>query len=144
LVNFRLNGRAVAVQNGTTLLKYLREVEKLTSVKNGCDEGVCGSCTVLIDGKAVRSCTMKVDKLQDKEVLTVEGLSGFERDVYSNAFAEAGIEVTFQDYRHPTYPQLHGEFVSHLSVVDLLFNCGPDSYEVIMSGQPQRLPASLS
>ncbi|MGE5632814.1 MAG: selenium-dependent xanthine dehydrogenase [Caulobacteraceae bacterium] len=89
-MNFRLNGRVVSVQNGTALLKYLRETEKLTSVKNGCGEGVCGSCTVLIDGKAVRSCTMKVDKLQDKEVLTVEGLSRLEREIYSNAFAEAG------------------------------------------------------
>jgi len=90
LVSFRLNGRATSVQNGTILLKYLREVEKLTSVKNGCDEGVCGACTILIDGKAVRCCTMKVDKLQDKEVLTVEGLSELEREIYSNAFAEAG------------------------------------------------------
>lgn len=71
-------------------MKYLREVEKLTSVKNGCNEGVCGSCTVLVDGKAVRSCTMKVEKLHGKEVLTLEGLSEGERDIYSNAFAEAG------------------------------------------------------
>lgn len=90
LVDFRLNGREVSVQEGTNLLKYLREVEKLTSVKNGCNEGVCGSCTVLADGKAVRSCTMKVDKLQNKEVLTLEGLSQKEREIYSNAFAEAG------------------------------------------------------
>lgn len=89
-MNFRLNGRVVSVQSGTILLNYLREVEKLTSVKNGCSEGVCGSCTVLIDGKAVRSCTMKVDRLQDKEVLTIEGLSELEREIYSNAFAEAG------------------------------------------------------
>lgn len=71
-------------------MKYLREEAKLTSVKNGCNEGVCGACTVLADGKAVRSCTMKVDKLQDKEVLTLEGLSKLEKDIYSNAFAEAG------------------------------------------------------
>lgn len=90
LVNFRLNGRTVSVQKGTNLLKYLREVEKLTSVKKGCNEGVCGSCTVLADGKAVRSCTMKVDMLQDKEVLTLEGLSEPERKIYANAFAEAG------------------------------------------------------
>ncbi len=89
-MNFRLNGRTVSSQSGTTLIKYLREVEKLTSVKNGCSEGVCGSCTVLVEGKAVRSCTMKVDKLQDKEVLTLEGLSELEKEIYSNAFAEAG------------------------------------------------------
>ncbi|MGE5678964.1 MAG: selenium-dependent xanthine dehydrogenase [Pseudomonadota bacterium] len=90
MASFRLNGRTVSAENGTTLLKYLRETEKLTSVKNGCDEGVCGSCTVLIDGKAVRSCTMKVDKLQDREVLTLEGLELSERKTYANAFAEAG------------------------------------------------------
>jgi selenium-dependent xanthine dehydrogenase len=90
LVSFRVNGRLVTVEEGTNLLKYLRESERLTSVKNGCDSGVCGSCTVLIDGKAARSCTMKVDRLQGKEVLTLEGLSVFERELYSNAFAEAG------------------------------------------------------
>ncbi|HWQ29370.1 MAG TPA: selenium-dependent xanthine dehydrogenase, partial [Negativicutes bacterium] len=90
MVSFRLNGRTVSAENGTTLLKYLRETEKLTSVKNGCDEGVCGSCTVLIDGKAVRSCTMKVDKLQDREVLTLEGLDRVERELYAKSFTEAG------------------------------------------------------
>lgn len=90
MVSFILNGKNVSVENGTELLKYLREVEKLTSVKNGCSEGVCGTCTILVDGKAVRSCTMKVDKVQNKEVLTLEGLSEVEREIYSNAFAEAG------------------------------------------------------
>jgi hypothetical protein len=47
------------------------------------------------------------------------------------AFAAAGIALEFQDYRHPVYPQLHGPFVSHLSVVDLLFNCGPDSLRIL-------------
>lgn len=90
MVNFKLNGRKVSVQNGTTLLKYLREVEHLTSVKNGCNEGVCGACTVLIDSKAARACTVKLDKLQDKEVLTLEGLSEWDKEVFGNAFAEAG------------------------------------------------------
>ncbi|MBU0718443.1 MAG: WbqC family protein [Planctomycetes bacterium] len=52
------------------------------------------------------------------------------------AFERAGIRVTFQDYQHPTYPQRYGEFESHLSVVDLLFNCGPDSLEIITSLRP--------
>ncbi len=51
-----------------------------------------------------------------------------------DAFRAKGVEPHFQSYEHPRYPQLHGEFVSHLSVVDLLFNCGPDSQEIIMSG----------
>ena len=53
-------------------------------------------------------------------------------------FAERGIEIVFQDYRHPTYPQLYGDFVPYLSVVDLLFNCGPDSLEILTSGQDPR------
>jgi len=46
-------------------------------------------------------------------------------------FADSGIKVVFQDFNHPAYPQLFGNFESHLSVVDLLFNCGPESMEII-------------
>ena len=100
LISFKVNGRTVNVREGTNLLKYLREEERLTSVKNGCDSGVCGSCTVLVDGKAVRSCTLKVDKLQGREVLTVEGLDVSEKEVYSNAFAEAGaVPVSYTHLR---------------------------------------------
>jgi len=53
-----------------------------------------------------------------------------------DAFSAAGIDVVFQDYRHPVYPQFQGGFEPYMSIVDLLFNCGPDSLEVIMSGQP--------
>ena len=48
-------------------------------------------------------------------------------------FENAGINVIFQDYKHPSYLQLHGEFISHLSILDLLFNCGPNSLQIIMS-----------
>jgi WbqC-like protein family len=47
------------------------------------------------------------------------------------AFADAGIEVQFHRYEHPTYPQQHGGFVPHLSVLDLLLNSGPDSLEIL-------------
>ena len=50
------------------------------------------------------------------------------------SFEREGIACHFQDYRHPVYPQLHGDFVSHLSVVDLLFNCGDKSRDILMSG----------
>ncbi len=90
LVNFILNGKEVTAQRGIKLLTYLREFQRLTSVKNGCDEGVCGACTVLADGKAIRSCTAKTDSVQGKKILTVEGLSERERDIYSKAFAEEG------------------------------------------------------
>ena len=55
-------------------------------------------------------------------------------------FERAGIKAVFQDYRHPEYPQLHGPFVSHLAAIDLLFNCGPKSLEIIMKDQ-ERIPA---
>jgi hypothetical protein len=59
-----------------------------------------------------------------------EGAAG--RDYLDEAaFARAGIALEYQDYRHPVYPQLHGDFVPFLSVVDLLFNCGPRSLEVL-------------
>lgn len=53
-------------------------------------------------------------------------------------FAARGVRVCFQDYHHPQYPQLHGGFEPNLSIVDLLFNCGPASKEVLMSGNITR------
>lgn len=50
------------------------------------------------------------------------------------SFQRLGIKVHFQDYAHPVYPQMHGEFISHLSIVDLLFNCGDESKEILMAG----------
>ena len=55
------------------------------------------------------------------------------------AFEAAGVKPHFQDYVHPRYPQLHGEFVSHLSVVDLLFNCGDESRDILLSGNLTRM-----
>jgi hypothetical protein len=59
-----------------------------------------------------------------------EGASG--RDYIDNTlFTDAGIAINYQDYQHPVYPQLHGDFIPFLSVVDLLFNCGPKSLEIL-------------
>jgi hypothetical protein len=49
-------------------------------------------------------------------------------------FSAAGIDARFQDYQHPTYPQQHGAFEPYMSVIDLLFNAGPDSAKILMSG----------
>ena len=56
----------------------------------------------------------------------------------TSSFDEAGIRIHFQQYVHPFYPQLHGEFLSHLSVVDLIFNCGDESRDILMSGNIRR------
>ena len=55
-----------------------------------------------------------------------------------DSFRRAGIEVIFQNYNHPRYNQLHGEFISHLSILDLLFNCGGKSLEILMEGNISR------
>lgn len=52
-------------------------------------------------------------------------------------FAVAGITVCFQEYTHPVYPQLYGEFIPYLSVIDLLFNCGPESPAIISGTNPK-------
>ncbi len=50
-------------------------------------------------------------------------------------FTDAGVRVVYQDYRHPVYPQLHGPFVPFMAALDLLFNCGPRSVEILSEDQ---------
>lgn len=87
---FTVNGLQIQTTEKTRLLNFLRDTLRLTSVKNGCAEGACGACMVLIDNRAVKACIPRLDTLNGKSVLTVEGLSDHEKEVYSNAFAEAG------------------------------------------------------
>lgn len=58
---------------------------------------------------------------------------------FPGEFEKFGIDLTFHEYQHPVYPQLHGEFVSHLSVIDVLFNCGRQSLAIINSGSSEPL-----
>lgn len=72
---FQLNGKPVEVATGRPLLEVLRDELGLTGTKYGCGEGSCGACTVLVDGRAARSCVTRVDALGGKEVTTIEGLA---------------------------------------------------------------------
>jgi aerobic carbon-monoxide dehydrogenase small subunit len=76
-VKCRVNGGAVerTVEPRLTLADFLRHELRLTGTHVGCEHGVCGACTVMVDGKAVRSCLMFAVQLDGKEVVTVEGLS---------------------------------------------------------------------
>ena len=76
-VAFTVNGKAVSVEAepDTPLLWVVREHLKLTGTKFGCGSGLCGACTVHIDGKAVRSCQVHVGQIAGKKVTTIEGLS---------------------------------------------------------------------
>jgi isoquinoline 1-oxidoreductase alpha subunit len=76
-VAFTINGRAVSVvaEPDTPLLWVLREHLKLTGTKFGCGSGLCGACTVHLDGKAMRSCQVALSQVAGKKVTTIEGLS---------------------------------------------------------------------
>ncbi len=90
MATFTVNGKPVTVERNQKLLRYLRDELRLTSVKDGCSEGACGTCTVLVDGKATRACVLTTDKMEGKSVLTVEGLTDFEKEAWVWAFGEAG------------------------------------------------------
>ena len=90
MATFVVNGKTVTTEKNQKLIRFLRDELRLTSVKDGCSEGACGTCTVLVDGKAVRACILTTDKMEGKSVLTVEGLSDFEKEAYTYGFGEAG------------------------------------------------------
>ncbi|MEG1240320.1 MAG: 2Fe-2S iron-sulfur cluster-binding protein, partial [Oscillospiraceae bacterium] len=71
----KVNGQNVTTEEDERLMTFLRENLGLTSVKNGCSEGACGTCTVLVDGKATKACVLKTSKCEGKEILTCEGLT---------------------------------------------------------------------
>lgn len=91
-IELQVNGqrRAVEVRPDATLLEVLREELRLTGAKNGCGEGTCGACTVIMGGRAVRACRTPVVKAADQEIITVEGLSPREKEVYAFAFTATG------------------------------------------------------
>jgi aerobic-type carbon monoxide dehydrogenase small subunit (CoxS/CutS family) len=77
-IRFQLNGQptSLAVDAERKLLWVLRADLGLTGTKYGCGAGLCGACTVLVDGKAVRSCMHPVSLVEGKAVTTIEGLAG--------------------------------------------------------------------
>jgi len=82
---------AVDVDPQTSLLTVLRENLDLTGSKYGCGEGQCGACTVLIDGKAQRSCVTRVGSVGQKQITTIEGLAqGDQLHAVQQAFLDAG------------------------------------------------------
>lgn len=92
VVEFTVNGTPVAVRaDHPHLLSALREELDVTSPKDGCSpSGQCGCCTVLVDGKAVVSCNLGLDKVAGKPVVTLEGVAAEERQRFADAFAACG------------------------------------------------------
>jgi aerobic-type carbon monoxide dehydrogenase small subunit (CoxS/CutS family) len=92
-IRLSVNGKPYTVdaEPQTSLLSVLREQLDLTGSKYGCGEGQCGACTVLIDGKAQRSCVTKVGAVSQKQITTIEGLAtGEQLHPVQEAFLEAG------------------------------------------------------
>ena len=76
-IELQVNGTAVAaeVEPRTSLVDFLRDTLRLTGTHIGCEHGVCGACTVIVSGAAVRSCLMLAVQAEGEKVITVEGLS---------------------------------------------------------------------
>ena len=92
-MRFTLNGRTVTYEGSGArrLLDVLREDLGATGTKEGCGEGECGACSVLIDGEVVDSCVVAVGQVDGREVLTVEGLAdGGRLSALQQAFIERG------------------------------------------------------
>ena len=75
-LNCIVNGKPVqkTIESGMTLLSFLRDELKLTGTKEGCGEGECGACTVLVDGKNVNSCITPAIQVDGKSIVTIEGI----------------------------------------------------------------------
>ena len=92
-IRFQLNGKPItlATEGDRTLLWVLRTDLALTGTKYGCGEGFCGSCTILVEGRAVRSCMTSLKDVAGKSVVTIEGLAhGDELHPIQKAFMEHG------------------------------------------------------
>lgn len=93
LITLTVNGTPyeVAVEPRQSLLQLLREELHLTGTKEGCSEGECGACTVLLDGKTVDACLIFALEVEGREVVTIEGLAqGNQLHPVQQAFAEYG------------------------------------------------------
>lgn len=92
-INFKLNGELKEIDTDLNrrLLDVLRDDFSLTGPKEGCGEGECGACAVLMDHEIVNSCSVPLANVYDKEIVTIEGFSKTKRyEVIKNAFATMG------------------------------------------------------
>lgn len=92
-ITLKINNKIINTEENSTkrLLDFLREDMDITGPKEGCGEGECGACAVIIDKDLVNSCLVTIGSVQGKKILTVEGLKGTKQfDVLEKCFAEAG------------------------------------------------------
>lgn len=85
-----INGNDHHCDHDKKLLRFLRDDLHLTATKDGCSEGACGTCMVLVDGVKTKACVVSLSKLQGKKILTAEGIAPDEMKIYEHCFAAAG------------------------------------------------------
>ena len=90
MFRINVNSKHTETNENKSLLRYLRDDLRITSAKDGCSEGACGTCTILFDGEAVKACTLTTKMADGHSIVTVEGLTEWEKKVYDYAFGKAG------------------------------------------------------
>ena len=127
----KVNGKEYEIASGpaATLLDVLRYELKLTGTKEGCGTGNCGSCTVLVDGRAVNSCLVLIGEVEGKEITTIEGLSPrgklhplqqafINEGAVQCGFCTPGVILTAKAFLdsnpHPTEPQIRQAIAGNL------------------------------
>ena len=90
MYSFTVNGKSVETEKEVSLLRFLRDDLKLKSIKDGCSQSACGTCTIIIDGKATRACVMTTKRAQGMNIVSVEGLSEEEKEIFVYAFGSKG------------------------------------------------------
>ncbi len=90
MYNLKINNKEYTHDKNLKLMDYLREELRLTSVKNGCKQGACGACMVIVDGQAKKACVLTLEKVSGKEIITLEGIDSKEKQIYADCYAKAG------------------------------------------------------
>ena len=90
MVRLWVNNTLITTERSGSLLLFLRDQLSLHALKCGCMQGSCGTCSVLVDGKLRRSCILQVERLDGRHILTPEGLSAREKELYTSALSAAG------------------------------------------------------
>ena len=90
MYSFTVNGKVVETEKEVSLLRFLRDDLKLKSIKDGCSQGACGTCTIIINGKATRACVMNTKRADGMNIVSVEGLNDSEKEAFVYAFGSKG------------------------------------------------------
>lgn len=92
-ISFTINGeyRSVEIDEEMMVIDVIRDVLDLTGTKRGCDNATCGTCVIVMNGKAIKSCNTPASKMQGADILTIEGMAkGMELHPIQKAIAESG------------------------------------------------------